>query len=82
MVCPPGCPLELGSSPPRRHFSGAVPLVLWASLVLGALYDLTLAWAHRTDFPIVERSARMARLLADALSPSDAEKRRVKRTTA
>ena len=53
-----------------------------ASLVLGALYDLTLAWAHRTDFPIVERSARMARLLADALSPSDAEKRRVKRTTA
>lgn len=40
-----------------------------ASLVLGALYELTSAWAHRADFPIAERSARMARLLADALSP-------------
>lgn len=46
-----------------------------ASLVLGALYELTTAWAHRADFAILERSARMARLLADALSPSNAEKR-------
>ncbi len=55
----------------RRH-----PVEDQASLVLGALYDLTLAWAHRADFPIAERSARMARLLADGLAPSVSEKRR------
>jgi len=40
-----------------------------AVLVLGALHDLMMAWAHRTDFPIARRSNRMARLLADALAP-------------
>ena len=40
-----------------------------AALVLGALQNLYFEWTHRTDFPIAERSARMARLLADALAP-------------
>jgi AcrR family transcriptional regulator len=40
-----------------------------AALVLGALQNLYFEWAHRADFPIAERSARMARLLADALAP-------------
>ena len=40
-----------------------------AALVLGALQNLYFEWTHRADFPIAERSARMARLLADALAP-------------
>ena len=40
-----------------------------AALVIGALQFLTFEWTHRADFPIAERSARMARLLADALAP-------------
>jgi len=40
-----------------------------AALVLGALQHLVFEWTHRADFPIAERSARMARLLADALAP-------------
>src|SRR5262249_41814855 len=39
------------------------------SLVLGALEHLMFEWTHREDFPIAERSVRMARLLADALAP-------------
>jgi hypothetical protein len=46
-----------------------------AVLVLGALHDLMIAWTHRSGFPIAERSARMARLLADALAPSVEETR-------
>ena len=41
-----------------------------AVLVLGALHDLQIAWTHQADFPIAQRSVRMARLLADALAPS------------
>ena len=48
------------------------------ALVLGALQNLFFEWTHRKDFPIAERSARMARLLADALAPlpDEAAKRR------
>lgn len=42
-------------------------------LVLGALQSLFFEWTHRRDFPIAERSARMARLLADALAPGPHE---------
>jgi AcrR family transcriptional regulator len=48
----------------RRH-----PLEDQAALVLGALQNLTFEWTHRADFPIAERSARMARMLADLLAP-------------
>jgi AcrR family transcriptional regulator len=41
-----------------------------AGLVLGALQTLVFDWTHRPDFPIAERSTRMARLLADALAPA------------
>lgn len=43
------------------------------ALVLGALQNLFFEWTHRADFPIAERSARMARLLADALAPAPGE---------
>lgn len=39
------------------------------ALVVGALSQLMLEWAHRADFEIAARSRRMARLLADALAP-------------
>ena len=39
------------------------------ALLIGALSQLMLEWAHQPDFPIAERSTRMARLLADALAP-------------
>jgi AcrR family transcriptional regulator len=48
----------------RRH-----PIEDQATLVFGALQYLTFEWTHRPDFPIVERSARMARVLADVLAP-------------
>lgn len=48
----------------RRH-----PLEDQGALVLGTLQGLFFEWTHRKDFPIAERSARMARLLADALAP-------------
>lgn len=40
-----------------------------AAMVLGALQYLVFEWTHRPGFPIAERAARMARLLADALAP-------------
>ena len=40
-----------------------------AAMVMGALQYLVFEWTHRADFPIAERAARMARLLADALKP-------------
>jgi AcrR family transcriptional regulator len=43
-------------------------------LILGAVQYLLFEWTHRPDFPIAERSARMARLLADALAPGPAER--------
>ena len=48
----------------RRH-----PLEDQAALVLGALQNLTFEWTHRADFPIADRSARMARMLAEVLAP-------------
>jgi AcrR family transcriptional regulator len=39
------------------------------ALIFGAFHQLMFEWAHRADFPIAARSARMARLLADALAP-------------
>jgi AcrR family transcriptional regulator len=39
------------------------------ALVFAAFHQLMFEWAHRADFPIAARSARMARLLADALAP-------------
>ena len=46
-----------------------------AGLVLGTIQFLVFEWTHRADYPIAERSARMARLLADALSPRPGELR-------
>ena len=46
-------------------------------LVVGALSQLMIEWANDADFEIAERSARMARLLADALAPRPGEKRRL-----
>jgi AcrR family transcriptional regulator len=40
-----------------------------AALVLGALQYLIFEWTHRAEFPVAERAARIARLLADALAP-------------
>jgi AcrR family transcriptional regulator len=40
-----------------------------AALILSAFSQLMFEWAHRPDFPMAERSLRMARLLADALAP-------------
>ncbi|HEX5066001.1 MAG TPA: helix-turn-helix domain-containing protein [Myxococcota bacterium] len=40
-----------------------------AALVLGALQNLTFEWTRSVDFPIAERSARMARMLAEVLAP-------------
>jgi AcrR family transcriptional regulator len=48
----------------RRH-----PIEDQAALVMGALQYLYFAWTRRADFPMAERSARMARLLADVLAP-------------
>jgi AcrR family transcriptional regulator len=45
-----------------------------AALVLGALHGLFFEWTHRPDFPIAERSTRMARLLAAALAPAPDER--------
>ncbi|MEN8159404.1 MAG: TetR/AcrR family transcriptional regulator [Myxococcota bacterium] len=39
------------------------------ALVIGALSQLMLDWAHRPGFDIEQRSRRLARLLADALAP-------------
>lgn len=39
------------------------------ALGIGALSQLMFEWSHQPDFPIAERSARMARLLADAVAP-------------
>ena len=47
-----------------------------AVLVLGALQFLMFEWTHRADFPIAERAARLARVLADTLSPGAAERGR------
>jgi AcrR family transcriptional regulator len=44
-----------------------------AALVLGALSYLFFEWTHRADFPMAERAARMARMLADALAPGSEE---------
>jgi AcrR family transcriptional regulator len=41
-----------------------------AALVLGALQYLFFEWTHRAEFPIAERSERLARVLADALAPA------------
>ena len=38
-------------------------------LIFAAFHQLMFEWAHHADFPIAERAARMARLLADALAP-------------
>jgi AcrR family transcriptional regulator len=38
-------------------------------LIFGAFHHLMFEWTHRADYPIAARSARMARLLADALAP-------------
>ena len=39
------------------------------ALIFAAFHQLMFEWAHRADFPMAARSARMARLLADALAP-------------
>jgi AcrR family transcriptional regulator len=52
-----------------------------AGLIFGAFSQLMFEWAHRPDFPIAERSARMARLLADALAPRQRSFRKQVRTS-
>jgi AcrR family transcriptional regulator len=44
------------------------------ALVFGAFSQLMFEWAHQPDFPIAARSARMVRLLADALAPRAGER--------
>jgi AcrR family transcriptional regulator len=44
-----------------------------AELIFGALHILMAEWAIRPDFPIAQRSARMARLLAEVLAPREGE---------
>lgn len=44
-----------------------------ATLVFGAQQYLVFEWMHRADFPIAERSARLARVLADVLAPTAEE---------
>lgn len=39
------------------------------ALIFGAFHQLMFEWSHRADFEVAERSARMARLLAEALAP-------------
>ena len=43
------------------------------TLIFAAFHQLMFEWAHHADFPIAERAARMARLLADALAPRPKE---------
>lgn len=45
-----------------------------AALIFGAFSQLMFEWAHQPGFAIAERSARMARLLADALAPRAGER--------
>jgi AcrR family transcriptional regulator len=52
-----------------------------STLIFGAFSQLMFEWAHRPDFPIAERSARMARLLADALAPRQRTFRKQARTS-
>jgi len=52
-----------------------------AALIFGAFSQLMFEWAHRPDFPIAERFARMARLLADALAPRQRTLRKQARTS-
>jgi AcrR family transcriptional regulator len=52
-----------------------------AALVFGAFAQLMFEWAQRPDFAIAERSARMARLLADALAPPQRSFRKQARTS-
>jgi len=51
------------------------------ALIFGAFQQLMLEWAHRPDFPIAERSRRMARLLVDALAPPQRTFRKQARTS-
>ena len=44
-----------------------------AELIFGALHILMTEWAMRPDFPIAERSERMARLLGGVLAPREGE---------
>lgn len=45
------------------------PLDDQVMLVMGTLQALFFEWTHRQDFAMAQRSARMARLLADSLAP-------------
>ena len=53
----------------RRHASEDQ-----VALLLGALSQLMIEWAHREGYAFAARSARMARLLADALAPRPGER--------
>ena len=46
------------------------------TLVFGAQQYLVFEWMHRADFPIAERSARLARVLAEVLAPGPEESRK------
>lgn len=52
-----------------------------ATLLFSAFSQLMFEWAHRPDFPMAERSQRMARLLADALAPRQRSFRKQARTS-
>jgi AcrR family transcriptional regulator len=53
----------------RRHATEDL-----VALLIGGLSQLMFDWAHQPDFPFAARSARMARLLAEALAPRPGEK--------
>jgi hypothetical protein len=46
-----------------------------AALVMGAQQHLVYQWLHRADFPIAERFARLARVLAEVLAPTEEERK-------
>jgi AcrR family transcriptional regulator len=47
-----------------------------AALVMGAQQHLVFQWMHRSDFPIAERFARLARVLAELLAPTEEERKK------
>jgi len=59
----------------RGQVRDDVPVETLAEIVGSSFSNMTLSWAHLPDYPIRERAAATARLLADALAPRPAASR-------